>query len=31
MKVQMQVWKDDTPDELMDRLAGLLCELGVLC
>lgn len=28
--VSMKIWEDDLPEELMERLAGVLCELGVL-
>jgi hypothetical protein len=26
----LYVWEDDLPEEIMERLAGKLCELGVL-
>jgi len=26
----MKVWEDDLPEEIMERLAGVLCELGVM-
>lgn len=26
----MPVWEDDLPEEIMERLAGILCEFGIL-
>lgn len=26
----LDVWEDDLPEEIMERLAGKLCELGIL-
>ena len=28
--ITLDVWEDDLPEEIMERLAGKLCELGVL-
>lgn len=28
--ITFYVWEDDLPEEIMERLAGKLCELGVL-
>ena len=29
-RIKMTIWEDDLPEEVMERLAGVLCELGVL-
>jgi hypothetical protein len=26
---EMTIWEDDLPEEVMERLAGILCELGI--
>lgn len=28
--ITIDIWEDDLPEEIMERLAGRLCELGVL-
>lgn len=28
--IKLYIWEDDLPEEIMERLAGKLCELGVL-
>lgn len=27
---EITIWEDDLPEEVMERLAGVLCELGIL-
>ena len=28
--IRLRVWEDDLPEEIMERLAGVLCELGIV-
>jgi hypothetical protein len=28
--IYLDIWEDDLPEEVMERVAGKLCELGVL-
>jgi hypothetical protein len=30
MLPKMTIWEDDLPEEVMERLAGVLCEIGVI-
>ena len=29
-EITLTVWEDDLPEEIMERLAGTLCELGII-
>ena len=28
--IYLDIWEDDLPEEVMERVAGKLCELGIL-